>query len=221
MSCLTLALSIFFRLKHRKVNILLKNLSANVTDKTFSVYSPYPKRGKIIQNFLPTLAVIVNLAYLFLAFIAFIIYASGLLISLIILLTCFHLMFVDFASETFQTAKDFIKAAHDKAGMGVGDLEVIRKLKRIMPKLSNYYLFLSVLFLTLAVTKSYIWSSLLWLFLQPISVIFEVSELTGVILSWQVAVLLYSAMVFIILVLASKIKSKVLSYIAGSSSLES
>ncbi len=221
MSYLTLALSIFFRLKHRKLNSLPMNLSANVFDKTFNIFNPYnpsipPKHRRIVQSYLPILDVIINLAPWILVPLVFLIYAmsSDFLISLILLLVCLHLMFVDFASETHQTSKNIIKAVHDEADLGVGDIELVQKLKRILPRLSNYYLVLSILFLTLAVTKNYIWSSLLWLFFQPIRLIFEVSELAG-FLGWQVAVFLYGAIVFIVLTLAWKIKSKILDYMEG------
>lgn len=222
MSCLTLALSIFFRLKHRRVNSLLKNLSANVSDKTFNVFNPYPEQRKIISA-RALLMVIITLAPWFLAFLVLLIYAMspGFLISLILLLICLHSIFTDLASETYQNAKIFIKSVHNNSGWGVGDLEVTQKLKRIMPRLSNYYLVLSVLFLTFAVTVDYISSSLLWLLFQPIVLIFEVSKATGVI-GWQVAGLLYAALVLVFLPwLAWKIKNKVLSYIVGPSNLES
>lgn len=215
MSCLTLVLCIFFRLKRHRINSLSKNVSANVFDKTFNIFNPYPEHRKIIHNFLRTLGVMINFAAMYVAFFMFKIIQFRILLSLVILLVCLHLMLLDFAAEIYQTYKIFIKAVHSKAGWGVGDLEVFQKLKSIMPKLSNYYLALSILFLTFAATLGYIWSSLLWLFFLPIGPIFEVSELTGVI-GFLVAGLLYSAIVLIILILAWKIKSKVLSYIVGS-----
>lgn len=220
-SGLTLVLSIFFRLKHRRVNSLPKNLSANVFDKTFNVFNPYSEPERIIHGYFAQqlLTIIVNEAYLFLALFFIFFLQFGVLLSLVIILIWLNLVLLDHASETHQIAKSFVKAVHDKSGFGVGDLKVLQKLKRVMLRLSNYYLVLSILLLTLAVTLNYIWPILWWLFAQPIGLIFEASEGTRVI-SWQVVVLLYAAMVFIIIVLAWKIKGKVSNYILGSSSLE-
>jgi len=220
MSCLTLVLSIFFRLKYHRINSLPKNLSVDVFDKTFNVFNPYPERGKIFHNMLSALPLVVF--FVGVAFTLFVwkILEYGLLLSLVMLIICLNLMLVDFASETYHGAKVLVKAVDAKAGLGAGDLEVFQKLERVMPKLSNYYIALSILFLTFAVTLSYIWSSLLWFFIHFVDLIFKVffnicdDVLTGFI-SFQVAVVLCGVTVVIIQIFAWKIKSKVLSYLTG------
>jgi len=222
MSCSTLALAVLFRLKHRRVNSLLENLSASVSDRTFNVFNPYPKSRKMIHSFLTVLNIITVLAPWFLAPLVLKIYgmSPGGFWSFILLFFCLHLMFMDLASDIYQTSKNFFKAVHDKADWGVGDLEVIQRLKRIMPRLSNYYLVLSILFLMFAVTLDHIWSSLLWLLFQPIGLILEVSKATGVI-GWEVAGILFAVMLVFGITLSWKIKNIVLSYIMGPSNLES
>jgi len=217
MSCLTFVLSIFFRLKHYKIDSLPKNLSVDVFNKTFNVLNPYPGRRKIFHNFLSALPLIVFSAGLVLILLGWKIFEYGLLLSIVMLIICLNLMLVDFASETYQSAKILVKAVDTEACLGAGDLEVFQILKRVMPKLSNYYLALSILFLTFAVTLSYIWSSFLWIFVHFVGLIFEVffyicgDVLTGFI-AFQVAVVLCGVTVFIIQIFAWKIKSKVLSY---------
>lgn len=156
------------------INSLPKNLSADVSDKTFNVFGPYPERRKIFHNVLFALPLVVFLVGVAFTLFVWKIFEYGLLLSLVMLIICLNLMLVDFASETYIGAKILVKAVDAKAGLGAGDLEVFQKLERVMPKLSNYYLALSILFLTFAVTLSHMWSSLLWFFINFVGLIFEV-----------------------------------------------
>ena len=65
-------------------------------------------------------------------------------------------MLIDVASETYHDAKLFINAIQAEISLGVGDLKVLQILKRTMPKLANYYLFLSVFFFIFAAILNYI-----------------------------------------------------------------
>lgn len=214
MGCLTLVLSILFRLKRHRMNSLPKNLSANIFNKTFNVFNPYPKRRRIIHNFLSALPLMVLLLCLVFFLFAWKALESGLLLSLVLLIICLNLILIEAASEIYQNAKIFIKALNSKADLGVGDLKVFLILKRALPKLSNYYLALSILFLTLAATLGYIWSLLLWFFAQVVSLILEVSALTGII-GFQGAVVLFALMVAVFQIFIWKIKNKFLSNLLG------
>jgi len=215
MACLTLVLSILFRLKHRKMNHLPRNLSANVFDKTFNVFDPYPERRRIIHSFLSALPFIAALAALVFVVFALKVFESGFLLSLALLIICLNLMLIEVASDTYQNTKIFIKAFSNKANLGAGDLKVFQTLKRAMPKLSNYYLALSILFLTLAATLGYIWSSLLWFFARVIGLILELQALIGGTIAFPVSVLLFSLMVGVVQIFIWKVKSKVLSHLLG------
>jgi len=212
MSCSTLVLSILFRLKHHKMNHLPRNVSANIFDKTFSAFNPYPERRKIIHKFLSALPLIVGVASLVFALFALRFFGSGLLLSLVLLIIYLNLMLIDIASETYQNAKILIKAFDSKANLGVGDLKVFQTLERVMPKLSNYYLALSILFLTLAATLNYIWSSLLRFFAQFVGLILEVGILIGPTGS-PIAVFLFALMVVVVQLFIQKIKSKFLGHL--------
>jgi len=209
MSCLTLVLSILFRLKHRKMNHLPGNFSANIFDKTFSVFDPYPEHRRTIHKFLSASPLMVFLVCLVLVSFAWKAFESGLLLSLVLLIICLNLMLIEVASETYENAKIFIKAFNNKGNLGAGDLKVFQVLRRAPPKLSNYYLASSILFLTLAATLGYIWSSLLWFFARVIGLILEFQG------SIRARVLLFSLMVGIVQIFIWKIKSKVLSHLLG------
>jgi len=215
MSCSTLVLSILFRLKHHRMNSLPRNLPANVFDKTFSVFDPYPEHRKFIHNFLPTLPLIVLLACLVFVPFAFKVFESGLLLSLVLLIICLNLMLIEVAVETSQNITIFIKAFNNKADLGVGDLKVFQILEGVIPKLSNYYLALSVLFLVLAATLGYVWPSLLWFFAQVMSLLLGVQVLTGGTIAFQVPVFLFALMVTALQLFVWKIKSKFLKHLLG------
>ena len=219
MSCLTLVLSILFRLKYRRMSSLPRNLPANVLDKTFSVFDPYSGHRRIIQSFLSAFPLIVFLGSLVIALpwilvpFAFKVLASGLLLSLVLLVICLNLMLIEVAVETYQNATIFIKAFNSKADLGVGDLKVFKTLEGVIPKLSNYYLALSILFLILAATLGYIWSSLLWFFAQVMGLILEVQALTGGTIAFLVPVFLFVLMVGVVQIVIHKIKSEFLSHL--------
>jgi len=215
MGCLTLVLSILFRLKHHRMNSLPRNLSANVFDKTFNVFNPYPERRRIVHNCLSALPLMVLPLCLVLFLFVWKVLESGLLLSLVLLIICLNLILIEVASEIYQNANIFIKAFNKKADLGVGDLKVFQTLERVMPKLSNYYLALSILFVTLGAILSYIWSSLLWFFAQVVGVVLEVSTLTGSAIGFLVAVFLFVLMVVVVQIFIQKIKSKFLSKFLG------
>jgi hypothetical protein len=215
MACLTLVLSILFRLKYHKINHLPRNLSANVFDKTFNVFNPYPERRRIIHSFLSALPFIAALAALVFVVLALKVFESGLLLSLLLLIICLNLMLIEVASETYQNAKTFINAFNNKADLGAGDLKVFKVLRRALPKLSNYYLALSILFLTLAAMLDYVWSSLLWFFAGVIGLILELQASIGGTIAFPVSVLLFSLMVGVVQIFIWKVKNKFLSHLLG------
>jgi len=212
MGCLALVLFLFFRLKYQRMNSCPKNLSANIFNKTFNVLDPYPERRKIIHSFLSAVPLIVFFACLAFVILLWKIFEYGLLSSFFILLVCLNLMLMDVMSEIYQVTKIFIKAIRSEASLGVGDIKAIQVLKRALPRLSNYYLALSILFFVFAAMLGYIWSSLLWFFSQVIGLILEISATTGII-AYQVAVLMFALIVVLIQIFAWKIKNKFLRHL--------
>ena len=214
MSCLTLILAVVFRLKHRSLNKLPKNLSVTVFNKTFNVFNPYSEQRKVIHSFLSALPLIVLFILMVLFFVLLKILQSSLLLSLILLIICLNLMLVDVASDIYHNAKIFTRAIRTETSFGVGDLNILQMLKKAMPKLSNYYLSLSILFLLSATTLNYVWSSLLWFLASSIGLMIGVSTPTS-FMSYLVAVFIFAVVIGVIQILAWKIKGKILTYIIG------
>jgi len=219
MSCSTIVFFILFRLKCHQMNSLPGDLSANVYDKIFCVFDPYSERRKLIHNFL----VIAYFSPLIIAFVSwylaplafFWLIESSLLLSVALLIFCINLMLLGTASETYQNARLFIKAFNNKADLGVGDLKVFQTLERVIPKLGNYYLALSILFLTVAATLGYIWYSLFWFFTRVIGLIFELQALIGGAIAFPVSIFLFSLIFGVVLIFMRKIVSKILSHLLG------
>jgi len=211
MGCSVLVVSVIFRLKSRAINSLPKNLSANVFDKTFIVFNPYQEKRKIIHSLLLVLPLLVGFVSAGFFLILFKILEYGLLISFFILIIGLNLMALESAFDVYRNSKIFIKAVQSGTSLGVGDLKVFQLIKKVMPKLSNYYLGLSILFIASSVMLPYIWSSALWFFAWFIGLILQVSAPTGVI-SWQVAVFLFVLILVAIQFFASAVKNKLLSH---------
>lgn len=193
-------------MKYHRISNLPKNLSANVFDKTFNVLNPYSEHGKILHNFLSVLPIIpIILSFVFIAFLWKIL-EYGLLLSLVIIV-CLNLMLTEVASETYQTTEILIKTVHKRADLAAGDIKAFQTLKNALPKLSNYYFALSILFLVFAATLDYIWPSLLSFFSQAIGLTLVIGTTTGII-SYQVAVFLFALIISIIQIFVFKIKNK-------------
>jgi hypothetical protein len=151
------------------------------------------------------------------------VFEYGLVLSVALLVICINLMLTEVAYEAYQNAKIFVKAFNNKADLGVGDLKAFETLKRVIPKLSNYYLVLSILFLTSAVTLVYTWSSLLLFFAQVIGLIFEASKFIVSALGFAhvpevvalLAVFLFVLMVTAFQIFIWKIKNRFLSHLLG------
>lgn len=212
MGCLTLALSMLFRLKSHSISNLPKDLSANAFDKAFVVFNPYPEHKKIIHSFLFLLPVLVFVVSLGLVLVALKIFEYGFMLSLFILIICLNLTVVEVAPETYQTARIFIKAVQQGTDLGVGDLRVLQTVRKALPRLSKYYLGLTIFFMTFAATTGYVWPLALWFVVQLIGLILEASAVTGFV-GWQVAILLFTLIVVIAQIFVGKLKARFLSYV--------
>jgi len=210
MCCLALAISIFLRLKSRVINGLPKNLSANVFDKTFIVFNPYQEHRKFIHSYLSLFLMLVGFVFAGFALIVWKMLECGLLLSLFILIIGLNLIVLEDVLEIYRNSEIFVNAVQGGTNLGVGDVKAFQLIKKVMPKLSNYYLGLSVVFMVFSVMLPYIWSSALWFFARFIGLILQVSAPTGVI-SWQVAVFLFALILVAIQLFASAVKNKLLS----------
>lgn len=217
MGCLALALSILFRFRFKALNCLPQNLSASLFHRTFIVFNPYTQQKKVIHSFLSLLPTAVGFATLGLALGLLLAFEAGLLLSSFITIIGLNLIVLEEAPETYRISKTFIVAVQKGADLGTGDLNIFQKVKTFMPKLSNYYLGLSVVLIAFSAALPYIWSSALWVFTQYTQLIFQISA-NAAAAGWIVCIFLLALALVVIQIFASMIKRKLMGYKVSTSS---
>jgi hypothetical protein len=215
MGCLCLVLSVFLRLKLRQISNIPKNLSANAFNKTFFVFNPFPEYNKIIHRFLVFLPLIVFFAGVGLVVVILKILEYNLLLSTIILIICLNLIVIEITPEIYENTKVFIRAFQVGTKLGVGDVKVFQVVRKALPRLSNYYLGLSLLFMASAVLLSYIWPSIMWLLFWFFALMGEATVETGIV-GLVVVIFLYALTIVIIQVFLSKLKDRLFGYVTES-----
>lgn len=211
MGCVALALSILFRLKINKLNSLAKGLEPTVFNKSFVVFDPYSEH-KIMHSFLfllPFLPIFVGLSA---GVLVLVIVESGMLLALVLLLLALNLIVVEESPEAYQSSMMLIKAVQSGTKIGTGDFKLFKMTRKLMPKLSNYYLGLSLVLIAFSLTLPYIWSSALWTVAMFIGLIIQSSAAAGAALSWIVAITLFVLATTGIQFLALKVKSRLFTY---------
>ena len=212
---LALALSLLFRLKSCAVNDLPKNLSANIFTRTFNIFNPYPDRRKMIHRFLAALPVVIFLVCAGFAFLFIKILQSGILLTVIVLIVCLNLIVMEEASDVYSNASLFVKAIQDDDDMGEGDLRIFEIIKNALPKISNYYLLLAIMFLLSAMILPYVMPSTIRVFAHFLGLIVEGGALTG-FLAPLTAVLLFSISTVIAQITVRKVRARFSKYLLQS-----
>jgi hypothetical protein len=211
MGCLTLALSMIFRLESRRLESLPRDLKASVFDRTFNVFDPYPRRVKLIHRFLTVLPVIAGIGSILLSFAVWILATSGLAISIFIIIIGLNLIMIGEAPEIYTNSNVFVKAVEKNAKFAAGDLKVLQLIKKLSLKLAHYYLGLAVLFTALSVALQYVWTALPSFLAQIVHAIKQVGGSNGITVVEIIAVIL--ALNLVLLQFAAfKIKDRMFKY---------
>lgn len=211
MGCLALALSIIFRLRFRWLDSLPRDLNASVFDRTFNVFDPYPVRIKVVQRFLTALPVIAGIGAILLSMIVWSFVASGLMMSVFIVIIGLNLIMIEEAPEIYTNTNVFAKAVENNAKFAGGDLKVLQLIKKLSLKLARYYLGLTVLFMALSVTLQYVWNALPSLLTSLVHGIEQSSGSNGMVVVEVIAVVLALNLTLLQLV-AFKIKNRMFRY---------
>lgn len=211
MGCLALALSIIFRLRFRRLGSLPRDLDASVFDRTFNVFDPYPVRIKVVHRFLTALPVIAGIGSILLGFMVWSIAASGLIISVFIIIIGLNLIMIEEAPEIYTNSNVFAKAVEKNAKFAGGDLKVLRLIKKLSLKLGRYYLGLAVLFMALSVTLQYVWNALPSLLTRIVHGIEQSSGSNGMVVVEVIAVV-FALNLTLLQFVAFKIKNRMFRY---------
>jgi hypothetical protein len=211
MGCLALVLSIIFRLRFRRLEGLPRDLNASVFDRTFNVFDPYPVRIKVAQRFLTALPLIAGIGAILLRFVVWSIAASGLIISVFIIIIGLNLIMIEEAPEIYTNSKVFAKAVEKNVKFAGGDLKVLQLIRKLSLKLARYYLGLAIFFMALSITLQYIWNALPSLLTNIVHAIEQSSGSYGMAIVEVVAVILALNLTLLQFV-AFKVKNRMFSY---------
>jgi len=160
-----LILSLYFSLKWRAMRKFHKTLTANVYDKTFSVFNPFPETRRTYHGFLyfalfsPLSAVLWALIVIYVVLLP--VLEAGLILWPILAVLCLSLMMIEEAIEAREIANVYEKALTKGAPLARGDLALLSILKNVIPRLIIYYLLLGSLFLASFIVMPHIFSTLL------------------------------------------------------------
>jgi hypothetical protein len=205
---LSLLMSIILHLKAHAMNKLPENLTPNTFNKTFTVFDPFPRQRKTIHNLL-VLPLAVFLANLFFILILLKTFEVGLLLPFFLFQMGLNLMMVEDALEAYKWSKNLANAIKIGTSLGVGDLKALNATKKLLPKLSNYYLGLAIFFITSAVVLPYIMPSVILLLAQFASLILQIGASVGFI-NWLVVTLLFALISVLFQIFISHVKKKLL-----------
>ena len=89
----------------------------------------------------------------------------------------------------------------------MGDIRFLALTKQLLPKLSYYYLGLSAFLFGLAAALPFVWAQFLWYFAMFFGYIIQAS-VTGGLVTWLMALLLYAVIITVFVVLVTMAKSR-------------
>jgi len=207
MGSIALALAVFLRLRFSKLKSLSKNSEANVFNKSFVVFDPYEKTT-VFHRFLSLLPFVPPVLGFGAAALFLVIIDSGLLLTLLVLIMALGLIVVEELPEVYAESKILIRAIQGRSSLGVGDVRLLQLTKKLLPRLSFYYLVLSVFLFALAVVLPIAWSSALWYFALFIGLFLQTSRAAGPT-SWLLGILLYAVTITAFIFLVTMAKSRI------------
>ncbi|MGB8780057.1 MAG: hypothetical protein WCD81_05345 [Candidatus Bathyarchaeia archaeon] len=155
--------------KSRVLKNLPKNLSVGIFDRRFNAFDPFLESRGAYSSPVTLLVLVPYLAFCGLFWLVAAIFELGLVFPLLVLSICAVLMMFEEAYEIFHNADVFAKAVKDNVGFGKGDFDVLAILKTVLPRLSAYYLLLSIAFFVSTAVLSFIMPPAVFVFAQVFS----------------------------------------------------
>jgi hypothetical protein len=187
---------------------LPKNQFATVFNRTFTVFDPYPQHTKVIHSFLLALPFVALFVTLGLTLVMWEILASGLILSVLIMIIGLNLIVIEEAPEVYMNSATFIKAVRSGADLATGDLKALRLVRDLAAKLSNYYFGLSTVFVMSSIVLPYVWTSVPGFFMQLVRLVAQTAGLSEIAVFPATVVLLVVG-VSILQLLVLRIKNRI------------
>lgn len=203
------ALGLFFVFRRRfsRLTIVSRGSVANVFNRTFVVFDPYSRKA-IIHRFLSLLPFVPLVLGWSMAVLVLVIINAGLLLTLLVSIVGLSLIVIEESVEALDESKLLIRAIEGGSSFGVGDVRLLTLTKRLLPRLSRYYLGLSVCFFVLAGVLPFVWEQFmlgLGLFLGSLVL---ASAVLGPI-GWLLGLGLYAGALTVLFFLVTVAKSRI------------
>jgi hypothetical protein len=207
---IALALAVFLRLRLNKLKSLSKNSEASVFNRSFVVFDPYEKITIFhrLLTLLPFVPLIIGSGA---ALLFMVIIESGLLLTFLVLIMALGLIVVEELPEVYAESKILIKAIQSGSSLGVGDVKLLQVTKKVLPRLSFYYIGLSAFLFALAAVLPIVWSSALWYFALSIGLFLQASQAAGPA-GWFLVIALFALVLASFFFLVTMAKSRIFGY---------
>jgi hypothetical protein len=211
-----LVLSLYFYRKSRALAKFPESPATGVFDRTFSVFSLASAARQTHHSFLfflflsPMSAMIFAFICVFVVLLPFI--SMGLLLWSIAVAACLSLMMVEEALDARETANTFVRASEEGSPFASGDLRVLSILRRVIPRLVKYYLFLSLLFLISFIAMPYIFSTLLLAWTYMASLVFGTVSVTAIPFAFIPTALILASAMIILFITGRRLKAVVFGF---------
>jgi len=206
-----LVMAVLFRQRSKGLSSLPKDLSPTVFSRTFVVFDPYPAQKKVWHRFLSLLPFVCLIASLFAVMAVWSMLTNGLLLSVFVVVIGLNIIVIQEAPDVYTTAKIFIKAVQNKSNLAKGDLRVLNIIRKLAPKIRNYYVGLTVFFIGTSVALPYAWETLPGLATWLSNASAQVSGVNGMLVVQAIAVLLLLSIAAFQFV-AFRLKNKIFRY---------
>jgi hypothetical protein len=207
--CLIFFMSL--RVKFRALRRFPSDPQVKVFDKTFSVFDPYPERRKMIQRFTTLFFYFAGVgSFLFLAIVTKMA-ETGLILGAVLFILCIGLMMLDEMLEIYKNACVFVNAVREGADFGKGDLIALSLVRQTLPKLSNYYLLLAIVFFASSTALPYIVPAALLALSGFVGLVVEFSASAGMAAPY-IALLFLGVAIVIVQIVSGRLKSRILGF---------
>jgi hypothetical protein len=204
MGGVALVLAFVFSLRFKKLVAVSGNSVVSVYDRTFAVFDPYGQATTVFHRFLSLLPFVPLFLGFGMAVLLLVIIDSGLLLTLLVAIVGLTLIMVEESIEAYADSKLLVSAIERGSQLGVGDVRLLSLMKRMLPKLTRYYLGVAVLFFVGAVVLPFVWMQFLWSFAMLLGGLIQAASEGPV--NWFLAIGLYvgALMVFVFLITLAK-----------------
>jgi len=136
-----------------------------------------------------------------------------LLLTLLVAIVGLSLIMVEESVEAYADSKLLVRAIEGGSQLGVGDVRLLSLMKRLLPKLTRYYLGVAVLFFVGAVVLPFVWMQFLWYFAVVFGGLIQVAS--GGLTNWFLAMGLYAGGVTVFVFLITLAKNRLFGHHHG------